>query len=134
MVTIIACLVSASIGILGVGLKLLSTGEPKKQEEIDNPWTGKKEVVQEAEKQPRKDDLAFTTFASDNLASGAKKMAGLKLPRLSGGKLLRKVMRFLAAALILVYSIVFFFAIGSPISIMFILTDFVLFYLLWLSR
>ena len=99
-----------------------------------NPWTGKEvnAIISEAPSKP--DPQSFRVFMSDTLGSFAQKLGSIKPPSLLRPRLFRRAMRGLAAGLIFVYSIVFFFSVGSYFSVMFLATDLVLFYMLWLSR
>ncbi len=135
IITLIVCVIVASIGLIGVARLVLAT-PPTPPKTMDNPWTGKSEDMKVDESASKIDSSGFTAFASDNLGSSVKKMRGFKLPSLRTGVqlMLRKIMRFISAALIFVYSIVFFFSLGNIISVMFLATDFVLLYMLWLSR
>ena len=91
-------------------------------------------VVENKGEAPQSDGSGFASFTVKSLDSSVKTLSKFKLPRISTRNILRRFMRFLAAALVFVYTVVLLFSAGSPISLMFMLTDFVLLYLIWISR
>lgn len=101
---------------------------------VDNPWTGKRVNVQPSASQSETDIESFPFFMKTTLASVGYKLRSIKLPNPYRPKMFRKAMRLITAGLVFIYSIVFAFSFNSPLSVLFLLTDLVLFYLLWLSR
>ncbi len=135
--TVTSLLILASINVASM-IAIIYIGKSNQKfksvpKVIDNPWSGKTELAPE-EEPVKSDPEGFKVFASNSLASTGKKLVKLKPPNPFKPKFFRKAMRLISAILIFMYTIVFFFSIGNLMSAMFLATDIVLFYMLWLSR
>lgn len=113
---------------------VIKNRKKRKTREVSNPWTGTIENVEASKESAKPDPDSFQTFTAKSLSSTTQKIASIKMPNLGKHRIFRKVMRLTSAGLIFIYSIVFFFSFGNIICILFLATDLVLLYLLWLSR
>ena len=133
--TLIVCTPLAGLGIAGIVLQLV-TKTPKQPQlkAVDNPWTGKQEIVEKTPEESKSNGSGFASFTVKSLDSSVKTVSKFKMPHISTRNIFRRFMRFMAAILVFVYSVVLIFSAGSAISLMFVATDFVLLYLIWISR
>lgn len=126
----------ASVNIVSLILIIRKfVSSPKTEvKQIDNPWTGQKETVKESDLPVSKDPSSFGSFLERSLKHIGFRIGSIEPSNPFHTSLLKRIMRLSAAGLIFVYTVVFFFSIGNPIALMFLVTDLVLFYMMWLSR